>query len=297
MDAVGLTRSEAKRALELRAGILVGEKRRIWADLLRPAGGDTDERRHKDLFMKEEDLADLYRKVSRKLEREIKRLQREIAREEGFGTPDEQEVAERRAELDALLEQRKSLFLPIFGHELGDGFETSGPLSPASAETLRVAMKTKREALLKALREADGNEGEKERKSGIVGGSYLYSANLGVILDVSGSTKSFIQPLKQEISRSFDRPHYREVVGCKLAVPSFSLTWRATGTMQAIEELVVVHQVDTVYWLSDLRDGYSYAALRRLRHLLNHGNTAFHVKTVGDDPDRVLKPLITDLQN
>ena len=68
-------------------------------------------------------------------------------------------------------------------------------------------------------------------------------------------------------------------------------------TVGVVEELIVVHRVDTVYWFCDLRDAVDYSGLRRLRFLLMRGETAFHVKSVANRPDRSLKPLITDFQN
>ncbi|MFP6867171.1 MAG: hypothetical protein VCA35_14610 [Roseibacillus sp.] len=62
------------------------------------------------------------------------------------------------------------------------------------------------------------------------------------------------------------------------------------------KEIIVIHRGDTVYWFCDLHDAIDYAGLRRLRFLLMRGETAFHVKSVANRPDRSLKPLITDFQ-
>jgi hypothetical protein len=45
---------------------------------------------------------------------------------------------------------------------------------------------------------------DRARKGGLVGGSYLRSANLGVVLDVSGSMTSYIEKLKKEIAATFE---------------------------------------------------------------------------------------------
>ena len=109
--------------------------------------------------------------------------------------------------------------------------------------------------------------------------------------------------LKKEIAETFEAPRYREITGCRLDGRGFAglslaqLAGSRFGTMEFIEDLVIVHGVDTVYWFCDLRDGFDYAGLRRLRQVLMRGGTAFHVKSMANRPDRELKPLITDFQD
>ena len=144
--------------------------------------------------------------------------------------------------------------------------------------------------------------GEKEGKAGTVGGSFLYSENLGVVLDVSGSMTPHLEELREEIESYFEAPRYREVVGCNLNSCHFehlrsdrsATTW---ATMSEIEELISVRGVDTVYWFSDLQDAQDSMSLRRLRSLLRRGGTRLHVKSLGKEPSREFEDLIYDFQD
>lgn len=301
VEVPGLTSRECDRIPDLRLEITLAERERIKQGLATKNIIPGDDRFHKDLLKKEESLWDLYKRAAKKLDREIKKIEKSLTKEEESSIPDDDEIDELRTELDKLLEEKKSLFQPVFGYALGSRFEPPFTLPLDSAEQLRLAIKAEREATIKILREGETNKGEDGARGGIVGGSYLYSENLGVILDVSGSMTRFIEPLKTEIAQTFESPHYHEVVGCSLQLgtryPSSPLHTKDTRrTIDAIEELLVVQEVDTVYWFNDLQDSQTYRSIRHLRHLLTHTGAAFHVKSVGKSPSRNLDPLIDDFQ-
>jgi len=189
----------------------------------------------------------------------------------------------------------------FYGHPARVGFEyDSGWPADHPAEVLRLRSLKSAAEIAARMTEHSEQGGENGRAYGDIGGTSIYSSNLGVVLDVSGSMSSFINPLKKEIAKSFIGPRYREVKGCSLMfMPRQDkppVVDASRDSLAVIEELITIHKVDTVYWFCDLQDERNLTALRRLRHLLRRGGVAFHIKSVDRSPDRDLDPLITSFK-
>jgi len=103
--------------------------------------------------------------------------------------------------------------------------------------------------------------------------------------------------LRKEIDQDFPGSLYREVVGC-------FLTWEPNSTalgvfdrvMLAVEDLLIVEEVDALYWFSDLQDPQSSAAIVRLGELLQRSGAYFYVSSVDKRPGDELKKLITEFK-
>jgi hypothetical protein len=262
-----------------------------------------DERAAKAIYRHETSLDDLFRRATARQQRDIAKARRSLDRELDSKIIDDDQVADLKAEVAAAEAAIGELHHYFYGFKPGAGFEPN-PGWPADhpAETLRSTIRSTRESLLKQARDTDGDGGEESARGGLVGGSYVYSANLGVVLDISGSMTEHIETLKQEIATTFDGPRYREVGNCRLDSSDFTVINRsirpphARGNMAVMEELITIHRIDTLYWFTDLRDSRDPQSLRRLRSLLRRGGVAFHVKSMSNRPDRELKPLIDDFQ-
>ena len=111
-----------------------------------------------------------------------------------------------------------------------------------------------------------------------IGGMNVKGNSLGVILDVSGSMRPYLDDLRKEISRNFSNAVFLEVKGCSLRHSTFDPEKFLDSqpppdniresVMDAMMELVLVYEVDSVYWFSDLQDGEHNAAIKQLRTLV-----------------------------
>ena len=291
---------EKRKVASLRQEIREAERERIQEELKEGRGMHSEEKIEKSILRDEMSLDSIYDRNVSKLKREIEKAQRTVSKEQDEDDPDEERIEELEKQLEKWEEEIAATHRYVYGFELGAGFEREADASDSSAAGKFLAeLVAERDKVLKVLRGEDAG-GEGEKKGGMVGGSFLYSSNLGVVLDVSGSMTPHIEKLKKEIANTFAAPRYREIKGCRLSgrpaaglsLPSLS----ASDTMLVVEDLVAAGRVDTVYWFCDLRDGYDLAAIRRLRQLLRRGGSAFHVKSMAMRPERELKPLIDDFQ-
>ena len=296
---------ERRRVEVLRQKIRDGERKRIRAELKEGRGMHSDEKIEKSLNRDELALDSLFNRKAAKLKRDIAKAERDLERVKRSSGENERRILALEAEMEKWRSQAETLHRFTFGFAPGVGFGTKADSADTSASGKFLArLVTERERVLRVLRGETELGGEGKKKGGLVGGSFVYSSNLGVVLDVSGSMTSHIEPLKKEIAKTFAVPRYREIPGCRLTGTSYGgLTLAAltennpkAATMTVMEDLIMVYGVDTVYWFCDLRDGFDYAGLRRLRFLFKRGGSAFHVKSMAMRPDRELKPLIDDFQ-
>lgn len=239
---------------------------------------------------------DLYDRTTRKLRSDLGRAQKAIARENKSATPRDSVLSESHEKVKSTEELIQSIHEAFYGYKPGQGLNRQ-PDWPEDheVEVLRKEIHTLRMAVLAKLRAGRNHDGESEYRIAEIGGIEIYSSNFGVILDVSGSMRSHIDPLKKEIEESFQSPLYREINGCSLRViPSSQASGfaRSNDTLGAIEEMIMVHEVDTIYWFCDLQDLREPQAIQRLRELLNMSGAKFYVRSVGKDPDSALKSLI-----
>lgn len=297
---------ERRRVAETRQKIRDGERKRIRAELKEGRGMHSDEKTEESISRKEQALDSLFDRNAAKPRRDIAKAEREQQRLKRGDRDEKEKIEELQARIEEWRARVDTLHEFVYGFAPGQGFEREvDPADASAAGRFLAGLIAERDKVLGELRGEDDRGGEGEKKGGLVGGSFVYSSNLGVVLDVSGSMASHIEGLKKEIARTFAVPRYREVSGCRLSGRTYGgLTLAAlaetnpkAATMTVMEDLVMVYGVDTVYWFCDLRDGFDFAGLRRLRMLLRHGGAAFHVKSMDRRPERELKPLITDFRS
>lgn len=285
----------------LRNEIDVMERARIGKTLASQRGMISDERMEKAIYRKELSLDSLFDRESSRPLRDIETARRAIAREKKQRSPDAGRIKDLEKQIEEAGLKVDQLVPLYYGHPARAGFDYASGWPPEHpVEVLRLKIIKSAGEIAARIAGHSKAGGENGGAYGEIGGTSIYSANLGVVLDISGSMTTFIEPLKKEIAASFTGPRYKEVIGCSLGLSS-----RMAGspmvavdrdTLAVIEELITVHKVDTVYWFCDLQDSRSVAALRRLRHLLRLGGVAFHVKSVDRSPDRELEPLITSFK-
>jgi len=301
VDVTGLSSRDNDRIPEMRLEIMVAERERIQEGIKTKKENYGDEKFHLAQLKKETDLWELYLRAAKKFDREIEKLERAIAKERKSSIPDEDDIEELETEHALLLEEKKTLSTPVFGYSFGGGYDYPLTNSLKSAADLQLALQKEREDHLHFLRTGETNKGEGEKRGGSIGGTFIYSDNLGVVLDVSGSMSKFIEPLKEEIAATFESPHYREIGDCSLVnkhrYPSPGLhVSKRSYTMSRFGELLVVNQVDTLYWFSDLRDTQEAASLRSLLEMLIRSGADFNVRSVKQDASRLLEPIITHFE-
>ena len=147
-----------------------------------------------------------------------------------------------------------------------------------------------------------------EPKGESVGGLMIQGEKLGVILDNSDSMTRYLQNLRKEIRSRFRNPIFLEVEGCLLEPSSFAQgeTPRSVpgspdereSVMDAIRELIEVHNVDSIYWFSDLQDERTGAALRELDAVLKPvgsrpNGVRLYVRSTESEVDENLAKVIT----
>lgn len=301
LEVPGFTAQDRRRLQGLRQKIRDTERERIQAALKREKDSKLA-KLDKELNRGSESLDSLYERRTRSFLRDIVRTNKALEKEENSRLPSEKTIEELEEKIEELEENVIKTRLLVYGGGDGNGFERSAPEGKAAGSVLLAKIVAERDRLLKALRAGGEEGGENEVKRGQVGNTYLVSANLGVVLDVSGSMKPHIEKLKVEISKTFSGPRYREVVGCNLIgsqLWEYEKSRRGSSrpdTLTVIEELCVVHKVDTIFWFCDLKDEVAPAGIRRLRQLLLRSGAKFYVKSVDQKPDRSLEPLITEFE-
>lgn len=242
-------------------------------------------------------LNDLYDRATKSLRVTRDKTNKALVRINKSKSPRKDIIASLEQTSKEAGESIAALHLAFYGYKFGEK-SCQDPGWPADhpAEILRKEINTLRAAIHNNLLVAENHSAETEYRIAKIGGVSIYSSNFGVILDISGSMTEHIEPLKKEIEESFQSPLYREVVGCNLSAPrleSASITPNLSpDTLSCIEELILVHKVDTIYWFCDLHDVRDKAGVEYLRDLLRMSNVRFYVRSVGLKPDRKLKALM-----
>lgn len=301
LDVPGFTAQDRRRLQDLRQKIRDAERERVQA-VLKKEKDSKLAKLDKELNRRSEDLDSLYERRSRSFLRDIVRANKDLDKEEKSRLPSERKIDELLDKIDELEENVAKRRELVYGAGDAEGFERSVPEEKDASSKLLAKIVTERDRVLKALRTGLEDGGENEVKRGQVGNTYLVSANLGVVLDVSGSMKPHIEKLKVEISKTFSGPRYREVVGCNLRgsqLWEYEVSRRGSSkpdTLTVIEELIVVHKVDTIFWFCDLKDEVAPAGIRRLRQLFQRSGAKFIVKSMDQKPDRSLESLITEFE-
>lgn len=293
---------EKRRVAGYRQKVRDEECKRIREALKGKRGLWSEERAAKDILDEERGLDSLFDRKCNKLRRDLARAQRNLDRERKSARGKKSEILKLEAEIERWDATLAEIHEFIYGYRSGIGFESEAGEGGGPAGELLGKLVTERDRLLTLLRKESELGGEEAKRGGLIGGSYVISANLGVLLDVSGSMAPHIEPLKEEIAKTFQGPRYGEVKGCRLSTNNF---WqigmgKSTGgadSMTVIDELIVIHQVDALFWFCDLLDGRDFRSIRHLRTLVKRGGVSFHVKSMGKRPDRLLKPLINEFEN
>lgn len=294
---------ERRSIQKLRQEIRDADRERVLEALASDSALAGDEDTNESILKDELRLDGFFKKNTRKLASEISKLERQLGKLQEQTSRDDPRRQEAKDEIAKLKTQVADIHEAVFGFRYGSGFRQ--PLDESlqgKKGSLLKALIDEREQIFAFLKGEQPEGGEKEDKAGTVGGSFLYSANLGVVLDVSGSMTPHLEDLRNEINSYFEAPRYREVEGCRLDSCHFehlrtdrrASTW---ATMSVIEELITVREVDTVYWFSDLQDDQDSMSVRRLRELFMRGGTRFHVKSLGKKPSREFEEIITDFQD
>ncbi|MDA8633418.1 hypothetical protein N9L71_06635 [Verrucomicrobiales bacterium] len=139
-----------------------------------------------------------------------------------------------------------------------------------------------------------------------IGGLLVKGDRLGVILDVSGSMKHYLESLRSEIRSRFDSPVFLEVEGCFIEPSTADPPGSAfdsrnprlrDSVMNAIRELVIIEKVDSIYWFCDLQDEQTNEGLKELARLAQvtpGGAPAFHlyVRSTDEKPGKKLDQII-----
>ena len=136
-----------------------------------------------------------------------------------------------------------------------------------------------------------------ETESAEFGGFTIMTANLGVILDNSGSMTQYLDRLRIKINKKFKKSAFIEVLGCSLTpAAGLEVTQQEAmrSTMVAIRYLVDLKGADTIYWFSDLNDMQSPEALKELQDYLYKNMVTFYLSSVGHRPSKELKNIVEE---
>ena len=130
------------------------------------------------------------------------------------------------------------------------------------------------------------------------GGYTIMTANLGVILDNSGSMTQYLPKLRKKIQEKFAKSAFIEVSGCSLYPTQKGVEINEmnamSNTLSAIKFLVDKKGVDTIYWFSDLNDPQQKEALEELREFFYKNLVTFYISSVGHKPGKELKDIIDE---
>lgn len=297
IDVPNLTSRDNASIVELRQEIRHLELTRIRKAIKDGKVNHEDDEFHANLLKKEFLLLKFFQKAAKKNLDKIEKIEKEITKKNKNRFIDEDGISDLQRQRLQLLEENKDISKPIFGHGFGAGFGYDDLLPLKDAADFQRILKTEREKMMLLLRGSKTNTGQSQARSGDIDGTFIYSENLGVVLDISGSMSHFIQPLKREIEKSFERPHYREIRGCYLieihCSPEYGEVNLYPGSsINSFAELLIVNEVDTLYWFNDLLDEQQPATLRRLLDLLIRSGAKLNVQSVNERPSRLFKPMI-----
>lgn len=245
-------------------------------------------------------LDKINQQASKKMLSSIEKLNKKLNKKNSSSTNiDKAEIKDEIADIETKLTKLSKYIYP--DHYFG-GFEKTATEDNKTPDTqLLNDIITTRDILLEKLR-AGKTVDPKEKEGAIIDGIYIYSANLGVILDTSGSMTPHLESLRKDIDDNFSGTRYKECVGCSISNRTLSdlsrkLSSESKDTVSFMFELIVVHKVDTIYWFCDLNDPIEESALRWIRILLKQGNTQFSVRSVNKKPTRELELLISNFTN
>ncbi len=289
-----IDRQTQDKVLKLRQEIRDKER----GALLKRMGEDLGSKKFSSSRSDRERLNSLYDSTLRPLKRDLAKAQKALAKERDSNLPDEREITELQQTVDGLNAAIANLRFCFFGIDAEEWWiqKTNWP-EDHEAEELRKEISEARRKFHELLIKAANHQGEHEYKLAEIDGESFYSANFGVMLDVSGSMTPHIEKLKKDIEGNFSSPLYREVVGCMLRVEEKEGHLRPgmhADTMFCIQEMLMIYKVDTIYWFCDLNDPRSEEALHHLGNLLRHSGARLFIRSVNHKPDRELKALIDD---
>lgn len=288
--------------------LLAGEDRRIqkmWVELqaerflqLAPPKEEKKSRRKKRATDSAEvNLNERFESRAKSFTRKREQNQKRLDMAYSKARLDDRLIENLEKEIEIIEAQLEEVYLAYFGQPIAEGFELSVDFAgDTPEEKLLLKVVSARDSLLRALRGKEPLKQEGKKKSATIGEMVIQSENLGVILDASGSMTKFLAPLKEEIAKEFRNPHYREILGCRLAWSLVPLGAKADGSMLAMEDLLIVQKTDAIFWFSDLKDAESPKAIARLKWLLETAKASFYVNSVGLKPRRALEPLITEFR-
>ena len=283
-----IDKSKQKQIIKIRQKILALEQERISKRWLEPGS-----KSHKSLIKNISSLDSLYDKLTKKETREINQLTKELAKESASHIPSFSTIKNLKEQIKELEKSVSNTHQAIYGFRLGEGFRAKKTHDgPSKLDKLLSEIISEREIIFKNIRQEIG---EGEKKSGYIEGIYIYSENLGVLLDISGSMKKHLYRLRKQIEETFTSPQYQEIIGCSLTFVGTSNLGTTKGvTIRAIEKLLITYGADTIYWFCDLQDLRSEQAIGHIHWLLRKSGAKFHVKSVGLRPDRELKKIISE---
>ena len=274
--------SKQKEIIKIRQEVLKLEHERIIKSGLKP-----DSKSQKSLQKKLNSLDSIYDKLTKKQTQEINQISKKLAKESASRIPSFQTIRNLKNEIKELEEFVSNIHKAVYSFHLGEGFRAQKTHDGTSElDKLLSEIISEREIIFKNIRKEIG---EGEKKAGYIEGIYIYSENLGVLLDVSGSMTKHLYRLRRQIDETFTSPQYQEITGCSLTLSGHS----KSRTIAAIETLLITYGVDTVYWFCDLQDPRTESALRHLQWLFRKSGAKFHIKSVGKRPDKELKRLIS----
>lgn len=241
----------------------------------------------------------LFDATRKPLKRDLAKLNRTLAKEKGARFPDERKIGDLEKQVEALNATIDQLKYCFYGVDPKDWWNLDpGWPEDHEAEKLRKEISEARREFHDRMTKIANHEGEDEYRMTEIDGVSFYSANFGVILDISGSMTPHIEKLKEEINENFQSPLYREVNGCRLSVNEQNGRFVAAGwldTMSCVEEMLLIYKVDTIYWFCDLNDPRSEQALLHLGNLLRRSGSRLYLRSMKQKPDRDLKALIDDI--
>ena len=162
-----------------------------------------------------------------------------------------------------------------------------------------------REEKLKALkirrkfvRQSKRSRTRRNESGKVVKAHGIESARLGVVLDISGSMTPHLDALKKKITKSFKGAVFLEVQGCSILETQGKVKYVEGkpfyNSLDAFLALVDEHDVDSIYWFSDLQDQQKPKGLKALHEMLLYNNVRLYVSSVASGPSKDLRVIITN---
>lgn len=232
---------------------------------------------------------------AKKYQTSLEKSQRDLSKLFDSNRPDERTEKKLDAQISAAKQTLAELNLAFYGPTL-ESYETPfDSTHPGKAEDFLKLLIDARDNVLKDLRfkEGDPVHHDSQEVEGTIAGMHIRSENLGVVLDVSGSMNRFLEPLREEIAKDFPNAFFREVIGCELDWNIISSTSsRRQQILLSIEDLIIVHGSDSIYWFSDLNDEITDIGILRLGELRKRYQISLYVVSVKNKPPRDLLKLV-----